>query len=51
MKSVTASSVGAPTRRARITAPSIEQALKMAVDAKPGRARTPPAAKGANEPR
>ena len=39
MKSVTAYSVGAPTRRTRITAPSIERALKMAVDGKPGRAR------------
>ena len=50
MKSVTAYSVGAPTRRTRITAPSIERALKMAVDGKPRRARTPPPAKGANEP-
>jgi hypothetical protein len=50
MKSETAYSVGAPARRARITAASIERALKMAVDGKPGRARTPLAAKGANEP-
>ena len=50
MKSITAYSVGAPTRRTRISAPSLERALKMAVDGKPGPARTPPAAKGANEP-
>jgi hypothetical protein len=37
MKSVTVESVGAPTRRARVTAPSIERALKTAVEGKPGR--------------
>jgi hypothetical protein len=37
MKSVTAYSVGATTRRARVTAPSIERALKTAVEGMHGR--------------
>ncbi len=37
MKSVTAYSVGATTRRTRVTAPSIERALKTEVEGMPGR--------------